>query len=108
MNIIYTNNIYCSIAERTIKLRVIYHSLLQNLRFSCVFGRSNCDSAAANDIREHYTRPYFLPAASEASKMDWIFMGTPGYGAHLHVSFLNGSIARYGTQYTERVCLERP
>ncbi|XP_047738516.1 uncharacterized protein LOC108669977 [Hyalella azteca] len=48
-------------------------------------GWSNCDSAAANELRQHYTRPYFLPEASEASKMDWIFMGTKGYGAHLHI-----------------------
>ncbi|XP_033102091.1 uncharacterized protein LOC117105141 [Anneissia japonica] len=48
-------------------------------------GWSNCDSQAANILREHYKRPYFLPHDSESSKTDWIFMGTPDYGAHLHI-----------------------
>ncbi|XP_066962001.1 uncharacterized protein [Macrobrachium rosenbergii] len=48
-------------------------------------GWSNCDSSAANILRRHYERPYFLPHSAESSKTDWIFMGTPGYGAHLHV-----------------------
>ncbi|KAL7645329.1 UNVERIFIED_CONTAM: hypothetical protein RMT77_003715 [Armadillidium vulgare] len=48
-------------------------------------GWSNCDSSAANIIRGHYERPYFLPLNSETSKTDWIFMGTPGHGAHLHI-----------------------
>ncbi|XP_069939978.1 uncharacterized protein [Cherax quadricarinatus] len=48
-------------------------------------GWSNCDSTAANILRGHYHRPYFLPHAAESSKTDWIFMGTPGYGAHMHL-----------------------
>ncbi|RXG72606.1 hypothetical protein Avbf_06151 [Armadillidium vulgare] len=48
-------------------------------------GWSNCDSSAANIIRGHYERPYFLPLNSETSKTDWIFMGTPGHGAHIHI-----------------------
>ncbi|XP_069166246.1 uncharacterized protein [Procambarus clarkii] len=48
-------------------------------------GWSNCDSSAANILRVHYQRPYFLPQAAESSKTDWIFMGTPGYGAHMHI-----------------------
>ncbi|XP_071785168.1 uncharacterized protein [Asterias amurensis] len=48
-------------------------------------GWSNCDSAAANVLRQHYRRPYFLPPESESSKTDWIFMGSPGYGAHMHI-----------------------
>ncbi|PVD20841.1 hypothetical protein C0Q70_19002 [Pomacea canaliculata] len=49
-------------------------------------GWSNCDSSAGNVLRQHYQRPYFLPRVSESSKTDWIFMGSPGYGAHMHVS----------------------
>ena len=49
--------------------------------------RSNCDSSAANVLRKYYQKPYFLPDVSESSRTDWIFMGCPGYGAHLHVSF---------------------
>ncbi|XP_043563069.1 uncharacterized protein LOC122558491 isoform X1 [Chiloscyllium plagiosum] len=48
-------------------------------------GWSNCDSSAASILRQHYKRPYFIPAISESSKMDWIFMGVPGHGAHMHI-----------------------
>ena len=49
--------------------------------FSCFnsivacFYRSNCNSHVASKIRQHYSRPYFLPKESEMSKTDWIFMG---------------------------------
>lgn len=52
-------------------------------------GWSNCDNSAANILRQHYTRPYFLPEFSESSKTDWIFMGSPGYGAHLHIDHVD-------------------
>lgn len=58
----------------------------QEIINNCYCFRSNCDNSAANILRQHYTRPYFLPEFSESSKTDWIFMGSPGYGAHLHVS----------------------
>ncbi|XP_002736198.1 bifunctional arginine demethylase and lysyl-hydroxylase JMJD6-like [Saccoglossus kowalevskii] len=48
-------------------------------------GWSNCESSAANALRKHYDKPYFIPSDSESSKTDWIFMGSPGYGAHMHV-----------------------
>ena len=48
-------------------------------------GWSNCDSEAGNILRKHYHRPYFLPLQSEGTNIDWIFMGTPGYGAHMHI-----------------------
>ncbi|CAL1532291.1 unnamed protein product [Lymnaea stagnalis] len=48
-------------------------------------GWSNCDIDATNILRQHYSRPYFLPEDSESSKTDWLFMGSPGYGAHMHV-----------------------
>ncbi|XP_067905676.1 uncharacterized protein [Heterodontus francisci] len=51
-------------------------------------GWSNCDSSAASILRQHYKRPYFIPAISESSKMDWIFMGVPGHGAYMHVRIL--------------------
>ena len=59
------------------------HSHTNSSVFAC---RSNCDSSAANVLRKYYQKPYFLPDDSESSKTDWIFMGCPGYGAHLHVS----------------------
>ena len=51
-----------------------------------IFFRSNCDSSVSNELRKHYSKPYFLGDTMETSKTDWIFMGSPGYGAHLHVS----------------------
>ncbi|XP_074644943.1 bifunctional arginine demethylase and lysyl-hydroxylase JMJD6-like [Tubulanus polymorphus] len=52
-------------------------------------GWSNCDSKISAELRQHYDRPYFLPKLSESSKTDWIFMGSPGYGAHMHVDNVN-------------------
>jgi len=49
------------------------------------FGWSNCDPQTADVLRRHYSRPYFLPERSESSRTDWIFMGTAGLGAHMHV-----------------------
>ena len=37
-------------------------------------------------LRRYYSRPYFLPPLSESSRTDWIFMGTSGLGAHMHVN----------------------
>lgn len=48
-------------------------------------GWSNCNSYASQVLREHYQRPYFLPDIAEMSRLDWIFMGTPGYGAEMHI-----------------------
>ncbi|XP_049954702.1 uncharacterized protein LOC126470740 [Schistocerca serialis cubense] len=48
-------------------------------------GWSNCDDRIARILREHYTRPYFLPPTAENKNTDWIFIGSPGYGAHMHV-----------------------
>jgi len=60
--------------------------LLLLIIIAVALNRSNCDSAAANILRTHYSRPYFLPVDAESSKTDWIFMGSPGFGARLHVS----------------------
>ncbi|XP_046406321.1 uncharacterized protein LOC124171223 [Ischnura elegans] len=48
-------------------------------------GWSNCDEVVARVLRRHYSRPYFLPATAESKRTDWVFMGSPGYGAHMHV-----------------------
>lgn len=48
--------------------------------------RSNCDYRIGGELRRHYARPYFLPLDAEALRTDWIFMGTPNNGAHMHVS----------------------
>lgn len=49
------------------------------------FGWSNCDYEVAQELRKHYARPYFLPDNSENNAVDWIFMGGPSLGAHMHV-----------------------
>lgn len=49
------------------------------------FGWSNCNRDVAELLRQHYGRPYFLPRTSENNAIDWIFMGGPGLGAHMHV-----------------------
>lgn len=49
------------------------------------FGWSNCNYEIAQQLRHHYGRPYFLPETSENAATDWIFMGGPGLGAHMHV-----------------------
>ena len=48
-------------------------------------GWANCDNEAAEILHEYYKRPSFLPENSESGSRDWIFIGTPGYGAPLHI-----------------------
>ncbi|EDO38068.1 predicted protein, partial [Nematostella vectensis] len=48
-------------------------------------GWSNCDPVVREKLRQHYQRPYFLPAESETSQQDWLFMGGPGLGAQIHI-----------------------
>uniref|UniRef100_H2ZER0 JmjC domain-containing protein n=1 Tax=Ciona savignyi TaxID=51511 RepID=H2ZER0_CIOSA len=54
-------------------------------------GWSNCEGPAANELRKHYHLPYFLPPELDHSKVDWVFMGMPGYGAPMHVDFVTTS-----------------
>ncbi|CAH1269247.1 Hypp4129 [Branchiostoma lanceolatum] len=71
-------------------------------------GWSNCDPTAANDLRRHYERPYFLPAEVESSKTDWIFMGSPGYGAHLHIDAVGTPSWQAQVKGTKEWTLEPP
>ncbi|XP_020911008.1 bifunctional arginine demethylase and lysyl-hydroxylase JMJD6 isoform X2 [Exaiptasia diaphana] len=71
-------------------------------------GWSNCDSEAANVLRKHYKRPYFLPENSESSKTDWIFMGCPGYGAHLHIDQVGNPSWQAQVKGTKKWTLEPP
>ena len=63
--------------------------------------RSNCDENIGTILREHYDRPYFLPPTAESEKTDWIFMGSTGYGAPMHVSLYMNEIKLY--KYRVRV-----
>lgn len=48
-------------------------------------GWSNCNPEVTQELRQHYGKPYFLPNTSENDDIDWMFMGGPGLGAHMHV-----------------------
>ena len=48
-------------------------------------GWANCDTEAGAILRQYYETPFFLPAHLESGKRDWVFMGTPGYGAPFHL-----------------------
>lgn len=52
------------------------------------FGWSVCNPETIEKLRQHYGRLYFLPETSENNAVDWIFMGTSGLGAHMHVSII--------------------
>ncbi|KAK7507455.1 hypothetical protein BaRGS_00001390 [Batillaria attramentaria] len=45
------------------------------------FGWSNCHAGVEEQLRKHFQLPDFLPANTEGTPMDWIFMGSPGPGA---------------------------
>ncbi|XP_045534973.1 uncharacterized protein LOC106720126 [Papilio machaon] len=48
-------------------------------------GWSTCYDEETRRLRQYYDRPYFLPRTAESDTIDWIFMGGPGQGAHMHV-----------------------
>ncbi|XP_050343747.1 uncharacterized protein LOC126769164 [Nymphalis io] len=48
-------------------------------------GWSTCYEEETKTLRKYYNRPYFLPRTAESDMVDWIFMGGPGQGAHMHV-----------------------
>jgi len=52
-------------------------------------GWSNCNPEIASELRQHYKRPEFLPDNSEASAIDWIFMGGAGKGASMHIDYVH-------------------
>lgn len=51
-------------------------------------GWSNCDQRIVAILREHYTRPDFFPEDSEASIIDWIFIGYAGNGVKTHLDYV--------------------
>lgn len=52
---------------------------------SWYIGWSNCNDNAGKILRNYYKKPYFFPETSENIALSWIFMGAPGFGAHMHV-----------------------
>ncbi len=65
------------------------------------FCRSNCHPGVAARLRKLFPRPNFLPDDSSSSAIDWIFIGSPGLGASMHVRnictviFVNNSLLIY-------------
>ncbi|VVC93570.1 unnamed protein product, partial [Leptidea sinapis] len=47
--------------------------------------KSGLNSLAEVFSMDEARRPYFLPRTAESDIVDWIFMGGPGQGAHMHV-----------------------
>ncbi|KAG0414469.1 hypothetical protein HPB47_008413 [Ixodes persulcatus] len=95
----FFKNVYASASAKTSKsycqffpyktefrsLSEVFNMSAQRSRQPWYIGWSNCDAGVADVLRRHYASPYFLPPHSEGSTLDWIFMGSPGYGAHLHI-----------------------
>ena len=48
--------------------------------------RSSNDEFIGKELRKHVRDPSFLPPAFSEQFIAWIFMGSPGPGASLHVS----------------------
>lgn len=48
-------------------------------------GFSVCQPSVADKIHTLYNRPDFLHPDSTPPKKPWIFIGTPGPGAHIHI-----------------------
>ncbi|ODN04824.1 hypothetical protein Ocin01_01817 [Orchesella cincta] len=51
-------------------------------------GWSNCHPGVAGKLRELFPRPDFLPDDSSSSAIDWIFIGSPGLGASMHIDYV--------------------
>lgn len=69
-------------------LHDVFNMTAERSRQPWYIGWSNCNPNVANILRRHYRIPYFLPSQSEGSTIDWIFMGSPGYGAQLHIDLV--------------------
>ena len=52
----------------------------------CIIYRSTDDPIVGAELKKHMRDPYFLPPHSSEKNLAWIFMGSPGPGASLHVS----------------------
>jgi len=48
-------------------------------------GWAVCPDVVAQELHKLYNRPAFISPDSTPSRKPWIFMGTPGHGAHFHI-----------------------
>ena len=53
------------------------------------FCRSTSDPNIGEELQKHIEAPYFIPPGLSHLDLSWIFMGAPGPGASIHVSFHN-------------------
>lgn len=51
-------------------------------------GWGNCDPDVLEEMRKYYPKPHFLPADSELSAKEYVFMGYDA-GATMHLDFIN-------------------
>ena len=49
---------------------------------------NECDKRASDIIKQYYEVPNFLPKGLASAEREWIFMGTPGFGADFHTDNL--------------------
>lgn len=52
-------------------------------------GWRNCGERAAAILRQHYSRPYFLPPNSQESQLAWIYLGSPGYRETMNIDVVD-------------------
>ena len=52
-----------------------------------IYYRSTIDSNIGKEIKTLIMIPYFLSPLNHESTLTWIFMGAPGPGASMHVSY---------------------
>ena len=62
------------------------YTFTNSLVFSSTPCRSTYDPIISEALNEHISTPYFIPASLTDQEMSWIFMGSPGPGANIHVS----------------------
>ena len=48
-------------------------------------GWAVCQEEVAEQLHQLYSRPHFIHPDSTPPKKPWIFIGTPGPGAHFHI-----------------------
>ena len=47
-----------------------------------------CYKKLSDILKQFYEMPSFLPKAWMLDRNEWIFMGTPGFGAHSHLDYM--------------------
>ncbi|XP_066262532.1 uncharacterized protein [Euwallacea similis] len=48
-------------------------------------GWNNCNDEVGRYLKQFYEKPYFFKNLTEHMSLSWVFMGSPGYGAQMHI-----------------------